>query len=302
MTAGSTASTAAAFPLAVVIPHAGDAALTRACITSLHQTTVMGTRIYIVDGKAAAPLPRGRHRVISVDPGGAAGFSARCNLGADRALRDGAKNLWFLNNDTTVDPAAPGLLLDFAAETGAGIVAPVVLKMTAPDTVETAGIEFNRATGRVRHAHAGRPHGAIRFEYRFFEAVTGTAMLVTRAACDAVGRLFDPSLPFYFEDVDLCLRARAAGVRIAVLRAAKVWHAGAASFQGPRAAERARLTVRHHLAVAARHGRPLPAPLRLAREGHIIMLNAVYFALRERAPLSVVAAVLRGARDWFEGE
>lgn len=289
-----------AFPLAVVVPHYGDPALTRDCIAAVMRTGVKGTRVYVVDGRRAAPLPRGRHRVITLDPAGAAGFAAICNLAAARAFDDGAAAVLLLNNDAIIDAEAPGQLLAFAGETGAGVVAPVVLTRADPAVVETAGIEFNAATGRVRHWYAGKPYAAIRYEYRFFEAVTGTAMLVTRGAYGAAGGLFDPALTFYFEDVDFCLRARANGVRIAVLRAARVWHAGAASFQGPRAAERARLVARHHLEVVARHGRPLPAALRLAREGHIIMLNAAYFAFRERAPFGGVAAVLRGAREYYE--
>jgi hypothetical protein len=39
--------------------------------------------------------------------------------------------------------------------------------------------------------------------------------------------------------------------------------------------------------------------LRLARDGHIILLNAAYFALRERASLATVAAVFRGAGEFY---
>ena len=289
-----------AYPLAVVVPHHGDPALTRACVASVMRARVKGTRVYVVDGTGAAPLPRGRHRTVLLDPRGEGGFAAICNHAAERAFADGAGAVLLLNNDAVVAPEAPAQLLAFARETGAGVVAPVVLRLADPAIVETAGIEFNAVTGRVRHWYAGRPYASIRYEYRFFEAVAATAMLVTRGAFDAVGRLFDPALTFYFEDVDFCLRARAAGVRIAVLKEARAWHVGAASFGGARAAERARLVVRHHLAVAARHGRPLAAPLRIARDGHIIMLNAAYFALRAAAPLDGLRAVLRGAREHYE--
>ncbi|MBI5527599.1 MAG: glycosyltransferase [Deltaproteobacteria bacterium] len=290
----------AGFPLAVVIPHFGDPELTRACVASIQKSDLRGTRIYVVDGTLAGDLPFRPHRVVCVDAGGAEGFAARCSLAAEVAFVDGAENVMFLNNDAVAAPETPGQLVSFSRETGAGVVAPVVLRLGAPGTVESAGIDFDRLTGRVTQSHCGRPYAGIRFEYRFVEAVAATCMLVTSEAARTSG-LFDPALSFYFEDVDFCLRARSKGVRIAVLKEARVWHAGAASFRSARPADRPYLVTKHHLEVCRRHGRPLPRVLHMAREAHIIALNAAYFALREGPSPVSLGAVIRGAKGHFGG-
>jgi GT2 family glycosyltransferase len=290
----------AGFPLAVVIPHFGDAELTRACVASIQKSDLRGTRLYVIEGAAAGDLLRRPHRVVLVDARGVEGFAARCNLAAEKAFRDGAENVMILNNDAVAAPETPRQLVAFARETGAGVVAPVVLRLDAPGTVESAGIDFDKTTGRVTQSFAGRPYASIRFEYRFLDAVAATCMLVSREAGRVAG-LFDPALSFYFEDVDFCLRARAKGVRIAVLKEARVWHVGAASFRLARPAERAYLVTKHHLEVCRRHCRPLPRTLHLAREGHIIALNVAYFALREGPSPVSLAAVIRGAREHFGG-
>lgn len=288
------------FPLAVIVPHFGDPELTRACVASVQRSDVSGLRVYVIDGAGAGELSRKPHKVVIVPSEGATGFSEKCNAAARKAFFDGATSVMFLNNDAITAPETPRQILNFMKETGAGIVAPVVLRLDAPGTVETAGIEFNRLTGRTLQSYAGRPYSEIRFEYRFLDAVAATCMAVTKEAAEKTG-LFDPALSFYFEDVDLCLRARKRDVRIAVLKEARVWHVGAGSFRLSRQAGRAYLATRHHLEICRRHCRPLPHPLHLLREGHIIALNAACFTFTERPSSASLGAVFRGAKDHFGG-
>ncbi len=84
---------------------------------------------------------------------------------------------------------------------------------------------------------SGRPRGyrkplAAEFERdAVVDRVVGACMAVSRDACDAVG-LLDDDLFAYVEDVDWCLRIRAAGFEVWQLGEARVWHHVSASGGG----------------------------------------------------------------------
>jgi GT2 family glycosyltransferase len=75
---------------------------------------------------------------------------------------------------------------------------------------------------------------------------------------------FDPLFePFYWEDVDLALRARTAGGRIVYRADVVVRHAGESAIRAHHEAERIRaITLRNRFLVARRHGAQRTAPLR----------------------------------------
>ncbi|MDD3487046.1 MAG: glycosyltransferase family 2 protein [Candidatus Moranbacteria bacterium] len=72
-------------------------------------------------------------------------------------------------------------------------------------------------------------------EENIFEAdwVSGGAMCVRKNMFESLGG-FDENFFMYFEDVDLCLRAKNAGYKIAVVPRARVFHAGGKSFESER--------------------------------------------------------------------
>ena len=58
--------------------------------------------------------------------------------------------------------------------------------------------------------------------------VSGAVMMIRREAWDAVGG-FDPAFFLYFEDIDLCLRVRAAGWEVGIVSEATAVHASGGS-------------------------------------------------------------------------
>jgi hypothetical protein len=86
---------------------------------------------------------------------------------------------------------------------------------------------------RARAAHRGiRQKDRGQFE-RMEETdwATGCALFAPRRIWETVG-LLDESFRLYCEDLDYCLRARAAGFRILYVPEAKVWHKVSASIGG----------------------------------------------------------------------
>src|SRR5262249_16874835 len=109
---------------------------------------------------------------------------------------------------------------------------------------------------------------------------------------EKVGRL-DDAYFFFFEDVDFCLRARAAGFEVRCAPGARVYHEGGRSI-GPRSARRIYFATRNHL----RLGMVLQPNvlLRTMTAGSIVALNSAYVLTSPDAPLvSGLGAVVRGA-------
>src|SRR5204862_3775349 len=145
--------------------------------------------------------------------------------GIRRALERGADWVLLINNDAVAEPGLTAAL-ERAARPEIGILACKVL-FEDGRTVMYAGASFNARLGYSgRRAGFGRPDHF--HESRDVDRADGAAMAISRALVDRVGYL-DERLFAYVEDVDLSLRARAAGFRVLFVPDAVVRHKGSAS-------------------------------------------------------------------------
>lgn len=144
-------------------------------------------------------------------------FAAGANAGLRRALAAGAEWVWVLNPDTRPAPDALAALLRAADDPAVAIAGP---RLVHPDGRAVIGAECDFATGAVRE-----PDTAEDDPPRDVDYVWGCAMLVRAEALGRIG-LFDERYVAYFEDADLCLRARAAGYRVVGVPGARVDHFG----------------------------------------------------------------------------
>jgi GT2 family glycosyltransferase len=277
-------------------------------VRSVQQSPIPADRIIVVDnasgdgsaGTLRESLP-GIGLIVSETNGG---FSWGCNLGIREALARGAARVLLVNSDAVVSPGAVSAMeraLD--ADARLGIVGPLLVSYDNPDIIESAGISYDRFSGRMRHACSGaRRSAAAVVDRRTVHGVSACAMLVTRAVFERVGLLAEEY--FYgFEDLDLCLRAHAEGFGVACVAAAgaEVLHEGGASI-GPVSARRIYFATRNHLLLASRCGGAAPALLRCLRPASILALNLAHALLTSRAPLREgLGAFARGTRDHFAG-
>jgi GT2 family glycosyltransferase len=237
------------------------------------------------DGSAAALQGPGQ-TVVALEHN--LGFAAGANAGIRVALARQARAVFLLNSDARVHPECLGLLEAALAPPAVGIAGPTLLRWGAPDTIESQGIVYAPLSGRMRHRGAGArlPRGATT---RSVDGIAGTAMLIKREVLDSVG-LFDEDYFLYYEDLDLCWRARRAGFGSVCVDAARAWHRGAYSV-GARSPERVYWAARGHLRLAAR-ARPLPCPLDGARVAAVVGWNAAHLVVRRAAPLGPGARAL----------
>ena len=213
---------ASARPLTTIaIPTFNHLELTRQCIDAIQRTTEPGSyEIVVVDNGSTDGTPAwladqdadGRLRAVLND--GNRGFSAACNQGA--ALARGEVVL-FLNNDTIPHPGwLDAVQAELAEHPETGIVGSKLLY--ANGTIQHAGVVVGEREGEGDpfpfHVYlcqpADAPHVSRRREFQF---VTGACLAIRRELHERVGG-FDEAFWNGHEDLDLCLKARAAGAKV----------------------------------------------------------------------------------------
>lgn len=146
------------------------------------------------------------------------GFSAANNRGLRTASGD---LLVLLNNDTEVDPGWLRALVSTAADPNVGIVGA---KALYPDgRLQHAG-GFVGKRGAASHYGYQEPDSGQFDQSREVDYVTGASLAITRNALETIGELDEEFSPIYYEDLDWCYRARAAGLRVVYQPQAKLIH------------------------------------------------------------------------------
>ena len=159
------------------------------------------------DGSTAAA--RARYPDVHViDTGANLGFAAGANRGAQAAHGD---VLVFLNPDARVEPGAIAKLVDaLAATPGAGIAGGGLLD--AAGRWQPGAARFHPVAHLLLDTTPGRLTSRGRHAPHIVDWVYGTFMAVRRDAFRQLGG-FDESYFLYGEDLDLCHRAVAVGLR-----------------------------------------------------------------------------------------
>ncbi|HVM69083.1 MAG TPA: glycosyltransferase family 2 protein [Gaiellaceae bacterium] len=272
---------------------------TLACLESLRGVPAICVDNGSADGTVAAVRER-FPEVEVVATGVNLGFSGGNNVGIRRALERGAEWVLLLNNDATMDAGLPAALARAAAaRPDAGVLACKVFFADRPDRIWYAGGRVGLLLGyHGRSRGYGEPDGGRWVHLEDVDRATGAAMAVSRAALDEAG-LLDEHLFAYVEDVDWCLRIRAAGHAVVFVPDAIAWHRVSASTGGAASTANLYYDTRNTIVVCERH-RPLPPLLRGLRRAAIVaahLAQAAWHPFRTKA----AAAVVRGWRDARRG-
>jgi len=277
---------------------------TAIAVASLMASERSPDHLIVVDNDAGPEcqnaLGRWGDRVTYLNTGTNLGFAGGMNVGIRRALDEGAGLVLLVNSDMVVPPDCIGRL-EAAIKAGAGIAGPLVLSRSAPDMIGSAGIDYNAATGRMRHRGAGitaRP--AERTEPIDVDAVSGCLMLITRGVFDRIG-LIDERYFFSFEEIDFCLRARAAGFRTQLAAEAVAYHEGGRAI-GARSVRRLYFAARNHLMLAQRLANGDGVLKRGIRTAFVVALNLAHAVRAPGGSLPArMGATLLGIRDYLAG-
>ncbi|HEV3046136.1 MAG TPA: glycosyltransferase [Solirubrobacteraceae bacterium] len=213
-------------PVSIVIPSFRDAEHVRTLVASIARTVPAGmARIVVADDASGAEHLAALRAIEGIEVIAGEdnrGFAANVNRGLLAA--DPEHDVVVLNSDME---ARPGWLacLQYASRQG--------------DDIGIVGARLLYPDGRIQFAGTVRNLGAPEWfdhRYRFKPedwgpaglasavlAVTGACMYVTRGAIERVGML-DERYPMAYEDVDWCLRAWQAGLRVLYFPVACLYH------------------------------------------------------------------------------
>lgn len=167
------------------------------------------------------------------------GFGRGNNLGAKETS---GKYLFFLNPDTLVKRGAIDILMRGMEEKSPGIIAPQLLNKDGKIYPFQCTGKLTPMTALIALSVLNKlfPNNPVCSKFwlsdwdknstREVEFVHGSAFMISKKDFKALGG-FDENFFLYFEDTDLCLRARKIGLNILFYPKAKVIHLGERSRQ-----------------------------------------------------------------------
>lgn len=218
--------------VSVIIPTRDRADLLGVVLDGLFtRTDYPALEAIVVDNGSTEPATRDLFARHAADPRfrvlpapGPFNFSDLSNRGAAAAR---GRILLFLNND--IEVIEPGWLAELAAIASDPEVGAVGAKLLYPDgTIQHGGIVLGIG-GIAGHSHLGLPGAEPGYFARMVlaqevSAVTGACLATRAEVFSEVGGFDAAQLAVAFNDVDLCLKIRAAGHRIVWTPHARLVH------------------------------------------------------------------------------
>jgi GT2 family glycosyltransferase/septal ring factor EnvC (AmiA/AmiB activator) len=216
--------------VSLIVPTRDRADLLRVCVGGfLHETRYENLEVLIADNDSQEEEAKVYLAKVSTHPRvrvipcpGPFNFSKINNLAAEHAT---GEIIGLMNNDLKIfEPDWLREMVSHAVRKDVGIVGAKLLY--EDDTIQHAGVTLGISL--ASHLYKFSPGGAEGRQGRLnttqdVSAVTAACLVMRREVWDEVGGL-DEDFPVAYNDVDLCLRVRAAGYRILWTPKAVLYH------------------------------------------------------------------------------
>jgi GT2 family glycosyltransferase/glycosyltransferase involved in cell wall biosynthesis len=213
-------------PVSIVIPSYRDAERVATLVESIHRT-----------------VPKAMARIIVADDASGTEHVAKLHAIEGIEVVEGVRNEGFAANVNrglrAADQECDVVVLNSDMEARAGWLECLQYAAKQEEDVAIVGARLLYPDGRIQFAGTARNLGAPEWfdhRYRFKPAdwgpaglpgpalaVTGACMYVRRETIERIG-LLDECYPMAYEDVDWCLRAWQAGMRVLYFPAASLYH------------------------------------------------------------------------------
>ncbi len=226
-----------------------------------------------------------------------AGFAGGANAAFRAVLRAGFPAVLLGTQDVVFEPEAPRrLAAAIASDSRVGIAGPCVLDQ------RRGGAELSRGE-RVILPLLCLPRRWLRYRSGGdapypVSGLMGCALMLSADLLRATGG-FDADFFAYYEEIDLCLRARRLGFRVVCVPAARVWHDGMRGFLSGFTPAAAELKARNLAYLMRKHGSVLDWAAFLPAYAGLLGISAARYASVGR--WDVCAALVRGARAGIAG-
>ena len=233
--------------MSVIIPTRNGAHLLPECLDALWRQTYRDTEPFetiVVDDASTDNtydllLGYPEVKVVTLPGERGHGFVAAANAGLHEAH---GEILVLLNNDAVPDPTwLAALIAALDRNPWAGMAASRLMLYDHPDTFHSAGDYYGLDCVPNSRGVRRRDRGQYNREEEVFGPCAAAAAyrrsvladLASHGGTNPQGRVFDPQLWMYCEDVDLNLRARLRGHRTVYVPTARVRHHLSATGGGP---------------------------------------------------------------------
>jgi GT2 family glycosyltransferase len=276
--------------ISVVIPNWNGKQFLAGCLDSLAQQTYKEIEVILIDNGSidnSVKFIEDNYPWVRL-------LRFRENRGFSPAVNEGIKAsngsfIALLNNDTIVDGRwLEELVKALQADDTLGSVASKMLAYHDHTILDGAGDGYRRGglPGRIGH----REKDTGQFDTpRYVLGGCGGAVLYRKSVFAQIG-LFDEDYFAYLEDIDLSLRAQAAGFKCLYVPTAVVYHLGCGTTGSGYSPLVVRLSAQNNINTLVKN---IPLPLLVKFLPYIFYWQAYYFAcvlLLGRQPLA-----------WFEG-
>lgn len=197
------------------------------CIRSLKETDEAVEIILVDNGSQPNPqqlYERLHPDVVFIRSEENTGTPIGNNIGIRTALEHGADYVMMLNNDTIVDKNfLKPLLAAMEMDKRIGVAGGKIYYHSDPKRIWFAGGKFNKRTARVEHV------GMLKYDHEIGsmendnDFISGCFSMFRASVLREVG-LLDEQFFAYMEDVDLNVRIKNAGYRLAYIPEAFIYH------------------------------------------------------------------------------
>jgi GT2 family glycosyltransferase len=184
------------------------------------------------------------------------GFAGGNNLGIKKALADKNDYIFLINNDATCpDPDTIEKLI----QKNKGISAPIVSFKRGDEVVYDYGGKIDKVFGRNTHYESPFK---IENLYPKGDYYSGVCLLISAKVFNKIGFL-DESFFLYYEDVDFCLRAKAAGFKLTLCDSVTINH-NLSSSTNKLGKKKIKILADSHFNFCLKHLSPMSTPFFLA--------------------------------------
>lgn len=203
------------------------------CVASLLQQSYKNFEILIVDNGSTdgseAMLKKSFPNITLLQTGKNLGFAGGNNVGIGYALKEKARYVLILNNDTLCDKNLLQTLLEAAQSSSkVGIVGSLIYYFDNPRRFWNSSGGYFRPTRKNFHSNVSIREESEDNKYIKVDYVSGTCMLINTSLLKRVG-LIPEEYFLYYEDLDFSLAAKRAGYDIFLAKKSRILHKISAS-------------------------------------------------------------------------
>jgi len=197
------------------------------CLKSILQSTYKNYIITVIDNGSFDDSIEGvdkisdKIKIIKINEN--IGYSRGYNHAFKKLKKDNDDFYFLLNNDTTIDKNTIMSLYNSVKKFGPNTIFSPKIINSNDNSVWYAGGKLSPVTGLSYHIGINSHENNVEYKNSVTGFVSGCAMLINKSKVNSLGG-FNEYFNFYYEDIDLCLRAKKNNMKCVFVNSSIVYH------------------------------------------------------------------------------